>query len=65
MNITDTPLERREKRYTCQRHGEHDATMHVVIHGVLKRVYCVHCMVEAYDKLGVREMDVLPNSAPK
>ena len=63
--ITDAPLEKRGRRYSCQRHGEHDATMHVSIPRVLHRVYCMHCLVEAYDRLGIREMDVLPKSALK
>ena len=47
--------------HECPRHGAHKATMYVQIHGVLERVYCMHCMVEVYDKLGIKEMHPVPS----
>lgn len=44
------------KTYKCPRHGKHKAVMHVVVFGVLTRVYCMHCYVEHLDKSGVKEM---------
>lgn len=51
MDITKT-----DDTYECPRHGKHDATVHVTIKGVLERVYCMHCMVEVYDSIGIKEM---------
>jgi len=55
------------RRHVCARHGEHDAMMYVRTYGPprgdgrrdvqIDRVYCMHCYIEALDKMGVREMD--------
>ena len=54
MEISDS-----KEKYECSRHGPHNATMHIIIGDILKRVYCVYCYVEVLDKLGVKEMDLI------
>lgn len=63
MDVKDSLAQR---RYSCARHGEHDATMHIRTYArpgasgqrdvQLDRVYCMHCYIEALAKMGVREM---------
>jgi len=60
MNDLDTGVDAitsAKPTHECPRHGPHTASMHVEIKDVLKRVYCMKCMVEVLDKLGIKEME--------
>ena len=59
------------QRFSCARHGEHDAVMNVTIFqppkpgqwshmprdAAVTRNYCMRCYIEHMDRAGVRDMD--------
>lgn len=41
----------------CPKHGEHEATMNISIpHVTVDATYCLICMTEKFDELGIRRM---------